>query len=204
MPLGGWSSTRGFLVKELREQRLSVPVEGIHTSDLYLTCWACSVGGLLAVRVCHDHFDEVVVVEPEAWIKFPETGRSDPWNQESKRSSDPSKTLPTETHLRMWGNVTYAEHGGVLPKTEPACPRPVEDHLRPETSLFHDTIQPRHARAPWLPEECGWIYCILTDLGIYETYKHSQRMDGDIVQLCFSSLGVGDLPVTLEKCKAFT
>ncbi|KAK0501762.1 hypothetical protein EDD18DRAFT_1347834 [Armillaria luteobubalina] len=45
-----------------------------------------SIGGLLAARVCHDHFDDVVIVEPEAWMNTPDATRVDPWNQQSKRS----------------------------------------------------------------------------------------------------------------------
>ncbi|KAK0215876.1 hypothetical protein EDD85DRAFT_444658 [Armillaria nabsnona] len=45
-----------------------------------------SIGGLLAARVCHDHFDDVVIVEPEAWVNTPDAMGVDPWNQQSKRS----------------------------------------------------------------------------------------------------------------------
>ncbi|KAG7444024.1 uncharacterized protein BT62DRAFT_952962 [Guyanagaster necrorhizus] len=45
-----------------------------------------SIGGLMAARVCHDHFDDVVVVEPEAWLNTADATRVDPWNQQSKRS----------------------------------------------------------------------------------------------------------------------
>ncbi len=44
------------------------------------------MGGLIAARVCHDHFDDVLIVEPETWLNSPDAMRVDPWNQESKRS----------------------------------------------------------------------------------------------------------------------
>ncbi|KAK0197957.1 hypothetical protein F5146DRAFT_1017606 [Armillaria mellea] len=45
-----------------------------------------SIGGLIAARVCHDHFDDVLIVEPEAWLSSPDAVRADSWNQENKRS----------------------------------------------------------------------------------------------------------------------
>ncbi|KAK0239353.1 hypothetical protein EDD85DRAFT_936439 [Armillaria nabsnona] len=45
-----------------------------------------SIGGLIAARVCHDHFDDVLIVEPETWLNSPDAMRVDPWNQESNRS----------------------------------------------------------------------------------------------------------------------
>ncbi|KAK0466727.1 uncharacterized protein EV420DRAFT_644298 [Desarmillaria tabescens] len=29
-----------------------------------------SIAGLTAARVCHDHFEDVVIIEPEAWLNF--------------------------------------------------------------------------------------------------------------------------------------
>ncbi len=46
----------------------------------------CSVGGLLAARVCHDHFDDVVIVEPEMWLNSEDARRTDSWNQGNRRS----------------------------------------------------------------------------------------------------------------------
>ncbi|SJL13861.1 uncharacterized protein ARMOST_17310 [Armillaria ostoyae] len=45
-----------------------------------------SFAGLFAARVCHDHFDEVVIVEPEAWANDPEAKCQDAWNQAKPRS----------------------------------------------------------------------------------------------------------------------
>ncbi|KAK0489354.1 hypothetical protein IW261DRAFT_1327060, partial [Armillaria novae-zelandiae] len=39
-----------------------------------------------ATRVCHDHFKEVVIIEPEAWMNSEDAMCVDAWNQESKRS----------------------------------------------------------------------------------------------------------------------
>ncbi|KAK0202373.1 hypothetical protein DFS33DRAFT_1476019 [Desarmillaria ectypa] len=45
-----------------------------------------SVAGLFAARVCHDHFDEVIIVEPEAWVDNQDAQRQDAWNQAKPRS----------------------------------------------------------------------------------------------------------------------
>lgn len=45
-----------------------------------------SFAGLFAARVCHDHFDDVVIVEPEAWANDPEAKCQDAWNQAKPRS----------------------------------------------------------------------------------------------------------------------
>ncbi len=45
-----------------------------------------SVSGLLAARICHDHFEDVVIVEPEAWLETEDAKRVDAWNQENIRS----------------------------------------------------------------------------------------------------------------------
>lgn len=45
-----------------------------------------SIAGLTAARVCHDHFEDVVIIEPEAWLNSADAKRPDSWNQENKRS----------------------------------------------------------------------------------------------------------------------
>ncbi|KAG7444011.1 uncharacterized protein BT62DRAFT_934602 [Guyanagaster necrorhizus] len=45
-----------------------------------------SLAGLFTARVCHDHFDEVVIVEPEVWADRPDAKRQDVWNQENTRT----------------------------------------------------------------------------------------------------------------------
>ncbi|PBK99980.1 hypothetical protein ARMGADRAFT_525668 [Armillaria gallica] len=45
-----------------------------------------SLAGLFTARVCLDHFDEVVIVEPEVWADRPDAKRQDAWNQENTRS----------------------------------------------------------------------------------------------------------------------
>ncbi|KAK0489409.1 hypothetical protein IW261DRAFT_1641693 [Armillaria novae-zelandiae] len=45
-----------------------------------------SIAGLTAARVCHDHFEDVVIIEPEVWLNSADAMRPDSWNQENKRS----------------------------------------------------------------------------------------------------------------------
>ncbi|KAK0188421.1 hypothetical protein F5146DRAFT_982989 [Armillaria mellea] len=45
-----------------------------------------SIAGLVAARVCHDHFEDVVIVEPETWLSSQDAKRTDAWNQENKRT----------------------------------------------------------------------------------------------------------------------
>ncbi|KAK0466769.1 uncharacterized protein EV420DRAFT_1474205 [Desarmillaria tabescens] len=292
-----------------------------------------SIGGLLAARICHDHFDKVVIVEPEAWMNSEDAIRVDAWNQESKRSrimqyeslhvvlamgykvmqklftdieekcyASSIKVGPNDTHARMWGNVPrlpYAEYGGSLPKTFCAGRAGFETFLRrlvlggdykhirqvidtvtgvsqsahnpgyldgisvrtPEgiqnisATLVVDCTGPAAAGLKWLrregygfvdtytknqlpldqlriaydqklqystlkfhvpPElgrkipglslpydECGYIYCLSTDPDKDHRNVYSQRIDGNFIQLCFSTMGEYELPKTLEEGKAF-
>ncbi|THU97455.1 hypothetical protein K435DRAFT_778036 [Dendrothele bispora CBS 962.96] len=45
-----------------------------------------SISGLLAARVCHDHFERVVIVEPEAWLSTEDGRICESWNQRNKRT----------------------------------------------------------------------------------------------------------------------
>lgn len=45
-----------------------------------------SIAGLTAACVCHDHFEDVIIVEPEAWLSSSDAKRTDAWNQENKRT----------------------------------------------------------------------------------------------------------------------
>jgi hypothetical protein len=51
----------------------------------YLTS-GFSIAGLMTARVCHDHFERVVVVEPEAWLATSEGWDPAQQPQKSKRT----------------------------------------------------------------------------------------------------------------------
>lgn len=44
-----------------------------------------SYAGLSTARVLHDHFERVVIIEPEEWLREDDARRTDSWNQEQKR-----------------------------------------------------------------------------------------------------------------------
>ena len=46
----------------------------------------CSVTGLLAARVCHDHFKRVAIIEPEPWLATEESRITQAWTQRQDRS----------------------------------------------------------------------------------------------------------------------
>ncbi|KAJ7457464.1 hypothetical protein FB451DRAFT_1353732 [Mycena latifolia] len=45
-----------------------------------------SIAGLLAARVCHDHFERVLIVESEAWVASEEGRKIDGWDFKVQRS----------------------------------------------------------------------------------------------------------------------
>ncbi|KAF7344200.1 hypothetical protein MVEN_01710500 [Mycena venus] len=45
-----------------------------------------SIAGLLTARVCHDHFERVLIVEAEEWVASEEGRKIDGWNQKLTRS----------------------------------------------------------------------------------------------------------------------
>ncbi|KAJ7463170.1 hypothetical protein FB451DRAFT_1139544 [Mycena latifolia] len=45
-----------------------------------------SIAGLLTARVCHDHFERVLIVEAETWVASEEGRKIDGWNQKLTRS----------------------------------------------------------------------------------------------------------------------
>ena len=46
----------------------------------------CSLAGLLAARVCHNHFKRVVVIEPEPWLATEDSRILQAWTQRHDRS----------------------------------------------------------------------------------------------------------------------
>ncbi|KAK0232717.1 hypothetical protein IW262DRAFT_1326368 [Armillaria fumosa] len=83
---------RLFRRRQLEKQTCVLDIDSLGTrlphEKIKGTAVICggSIGGLIAARVCHDHFDDVLIVEPETWLNSPDAIRVDHWNQESKRS----------------------------------------------------------------------------------------------------------------------
>ncbi|PBK68972.1 hypothetical protein ARMSODRAFT_1038406 [Armillaria solidipes] len=106
-----------------------------------------SIAGLVAARVCHDHFEDVVIIEPEMWLSSQDAKRTDAWNQENKRTRimqyaflaigymslarlflnlaeecklSSIRIGPNDQHLHMWGSEVispYKQYCGSLPQT---------------------------------------------------------------------------------------
>ncbi|EGN97883.1 hypothetical protein SERLA73DRAFT_169006 [Serpula lacrymans var. lacrymans S7.3] len=45
-----------------------------------------SIAGLLSARVCHNHFERVIIVEPEPWLATEEARTTQAWTQQQNRS----------------------------------------------------------------------------------------------------------------------
>ncbi|KAK0501778.1 hypothetical protein EDD18DRAFT_1347849 [Armillaria luteobubalina] len=329
---------RAFRRKQLRKQTCVLDLGGLGlrlpSKKIKGTAVICggSVGGLLAARVCHDHFDNVVIVEPETWLNSEDARRTDSWNQENRRSRvvqyesfqvipvmgymimsrlfpnfeeeckiSGIKVGPHETRTYVSGHALkrpHAEYGGKLPKTIYASRAGLETCLRRlvlggryknirqivgtvtdvsrsasdpnlldavtirtpdghsslgasliidctgpastglkwlrragygfagsynkdqlplddlrityDQKLKYTTLQFRVApdvarRLPGLPapfDECGFIYCLATDPAKETRCLFSNRVDKDIIHICFSVMGECELPTDLDAAKA--
>ncbi|KAF8150617.1 hypothetical protein B0H34DRAFT_801557 [Crassisporium funariophilum] len=78
-----------LLVKETAMQDL--PLLGVSRRDgdkIKGTAVICggSISGLLIARVCHDHFERVLIVEPESWLFTRDGMLTQAWTQKNKRT----------------------------------------------------------------------------------------------------------------------
>ncbi|KIY64472.1 hypothetical protein CYLTODRAFT_380853 [Cylindrobasidium torrendii FP15055 ss-10] len=85
-----WNALRRWLIAkesafyDLRFLGVPRPTE----SKLKGTAVICggSYAGLFAARVCHDHFERVVILEAETWLNTEDARRTDSWEQQAKRT----------------------------------------------------------------------------------------------------------------------
>ncbi|KAJ7269901.1 hypothetical protein C8J57DRAFT_1323879 [Mycena rebaudengoi] len=75
-----------------------------------------SIAGLLTARVCHDHFEHVLVVEPEAWVASEEGRKIDGWNQKLLRSR-----VVQYTSLHACQSFLFAGLKSLFPNIEDEC-----------------------------------------------------------------------------------
>uniref|UniRef100_D8QGF9 Uncharacterized protein n=1 Tax=Schizophyllum commune (strain H4-8 / FGSC 9210) TaxID=578458 RepID=D8QGF9_SCHCM len=66
-------------------ESLGLPRRGRKIEGTAVICGG-SYSGLLAARVCHDHFERVVIIEPEEWLSTDEGRSTAAWTQTSQRS----------------------------------------------------------------------------------------------------------------------
>ncbi|KAL1720184.1 hypothetical protein EV715DRAFT_197336 [Schizophyllum commune] len=64
---------------------LGLPRRGRKIQGTAVICGG-SYSGLLAARVCHDHFERVVIIDPEEWLSTEEGRLTAAWTQTSQRS----------------------------------------------------------------------------------------------------------------------
>ncbi|KAK0486200.1 hypothetical protein IW261DRAFT_1549089 [Armillaria novae-zelandiae] len=138
---------RTYRCKILREQTCLLDADNLGVrlaaGKIKGTAVICggSVGGLIAARVCHDHFEQVVIVEPEAWLN----SDSHPHHANSKDQANKRSRVMQYNSLHTMGYIVLsklfldldeeckasarifvsgnpiqaptAEYGGSLPKT---------------------------------------------------------------------------------------
>ncbi|KAK7453513.1 hypothetical protein VKT23_011792 [Stygiomarasmius scandens] len=77
-----------------------------------------SLAGLLAARVCHDHFQRVIIVEPEAWLSTEDGITTESWTQKNKRAR-------VVQYTSLHGNLAPVTDGllRLFPKFEEECHR---------------------------------------------------------------------------------
>ncbi|KAI4519851.1 hypothetical protein K525DRAFT_286742 [Schizophyllum commune Loenen D] len=66
-------------------EQLGLPRRGRKVEGTAVICGG-SYSGLLAARVCHDHFERVVIIEAEEWLSTEEGRLAAAWTQTSQRS----------------------------------------------------------------------------------------------------------------------
>ncbi|KAK7016955.1 hypothetical protein R3P38DRAFT_2541121 [Favolaschia claudopus] len=77
-----------------------------------------SIAGLFAARVCHDHFERVLVVEAEPWVASEEGRRVDGWKQTHQRSR-----VMQFTSLHMSQAFVYRAMKYMFPDLDEECRR---------------------------------------------------------------------------------
>ncbi|KAJ7737143.1 hypothetical protein DFH07DRAFT_985703, partial [Mycena maculata] len=75
-----------------------------------------SIAGLLTARVCHDHFERVIIVEAEAWVTTEEGRKVDGWKQTLSRSR-----VVQYDSLHACQSYLFAGLKSLFPKIEDEC-----------------------------------------------------------------------------------
>ncbi|KAJ7489465.1 hypothetical protein FB451DRAFT_691135 [Mycena latifolia] len=106
-----------------------------------------SIAGLLTARVCHDHFERVLIVEPEAWLASAEGRKIDGWNQKLQRSR-----VVQYTSLHACQCYLFAGLKNLFPGIEDEC-RLSDIKVRPSNPRF--TLSGAPIRTPWSAFKSG-------------------------------------------------
>lgn len=69
-----------------------------------------SMAGLWTARAAADHFEDVLVIEPEAWVGS-ELGKTNPYNTEGERIQE---TTPPRTRVMQYSNSVHGTKDSLL------------------------------------------------------------------------------------------
>ena len=69
-----------------------------------------SYAGLATARICHDHFERVIIVEPEAWLATVEG-----WKLEQK--GEPTQKTKTRARVMQYQSLHGAAVSAISPHT---------------------------------------------------------------------------------------
>ncbi|KAF8916286.1 hypothetical protein CPB85DRAFT_1251006 [Mucidula mucida] len=75
-----------------------------------------SVGGLLTARVCHDHFERVIIVEAENWLDTEDARKVQSWTQENPRSR-----IMQYTSIQGNQAILYKAMSALYPNLDEEC-----------------------------------------------------------------------------------
>ncbi|KAJ6601586.1 hypothetical protein B0H10DRAFT_1923651 [Mycena sp. CBHHK59/15] len=128
-----------------------------------------SIAGLLAARVCHDHFECVLIVEAEAWLASEEGRKMDGWNQNTQRSRIVQYTSLHACQCFLFDGLTK-----LFPGLEEECRRSDIAVLPSEPRL---TLSGVRIRTPWSAFKSGLPKTMYLTRAGYETLLRRLVLD---------------------------
>ncbi|KAJ7673730.1 hypothetical protein DFH06DRAFT_1081560 [Mycena polygramma] len=92
-----------------------------------------SIAGLLAARVCHDHFERVLIVEAESWVASEEGHKINGWDQKLARSR-----VMQYASLHACQAFLFAGLKSLFPNIEEECRRS-DIRVQPSNARFNSS-----------------------------------------------------------------
>ncbi|KAJ6530365.1 hypothetical protein DFH09DRAFT_934243 [Mycena vulgaris] len=130
-----------------------------------------SISGLLAARVCHDHFERVLIVEPELWVASEEGRKIDGWDQKLQRSR-----VMQYTSLHACQCFLLAGLNSLFPAIEDECHRS-NIKVVPSNPRFHLSGVP--IRIPFSAFKSGLPKTMYLSRSGFETLLRRLVLDKD-------------------------
>ncbi|KAJ6560732.1 hypothetical protein B0H10DRAFT_2118816 [Mycena sp. CBHHK59/15] len=128
-----------------------------------------SIAGLLTARVCHDHFERVLIVESEAWLASEEGRKIDGWNQKIQRSRIVQYTSLHACQCFLFDGLTK-----LFPGFEEECRRS-DITVQPANSRFN--LSGAMMRIPWSAFKSGLPKTMYLTRAGYETLLRRLVLD---------------------------